>query len=247
MSMSFDFSGRTVAVTGAAQGIGLAVARSFHDAGARVVAVDRDEDALTDSWSAAAQDTVLPIGVDVADEDAVTSAVAQAEAWAGGIDVMVNNAGITRDVVVWKMTSAQWRAVLDVHLTGTFHFTRAVIPRMRQQGWGRVVNVTSYTGMHGMVGQANYAAAKAGLIGFTKATAKEVARFGITVNAVSPNASTAMVAAIPADKLAALTESVPMGRFAEPREMSAAFQFLASDEAAYVTGTVLPVDGGVAM
>ncbi|MEV6654412.1 SDR family oxidoreductase [Streptomyces sp. NPDC051219] len=246
MNTSFDFSGRTVAVTGAAQGIGLAVARSFHESGAKLVAIDRDSGALSTAWDDA-KGSVLTIALDVSDEEAVTSAVAQVETWSGGIDIMINNAGITRDVVVWKMTSAQWQAVLDVHLTGTFHFTRAVIPGMRAKGAGRIVNVTSYTGMHGMVGQANYAAAKAGLIGFTKATAKEVARFGITVNAVSPNASTAMVAAIPADKLAALTQSVPMGRFAEPSEMSSAFQFLASDEAAYVTGIVLPVDGGVAM
>ncbi|MFE5700754.1 3-oxoacyl-ACP reductase FabG [Rhodococcus koreensis] len=246
MSINFDFSGRSVIVTGAAQGIGYAIANSFVEAGANVAVVDRDEDRLNEAWNHAG-DKVLRLALDVADEAAVDAAVASVEAWRGGPDVVINNAGITRDVVVWKMTAEQWRAVLDVHLTGTFHFTKAAIPRMRAKGSGRIINVTSYTGMHGMVGQANYAAAKAGIIGFTKATAKEVARFGITVNAISPNASTAMVAAIPADKLKALTEQVPMGRFAEPSEMSSAFQFLSSDEAAYITGAVLPVDGGVAM
>jgi 3-oxoacyl-[acyl-carrier protein] reductase len=118
---------------------------------------------------------------------------------------------------------------------------------MRDAGRGRIVNVTSYTGLHGNVGQANYAAAKAGIIGFTKTVAKEVARFGITVNAISPNAETAMVAAVPAEKKAQLLDMVPMRRFAEPSEMGAAVAFLASDEAAYITGVVLPVDGGLAM
>jgi 3-oxoacyl-[acyl-carrier protein] reductase len=118
---------------------------------------------------------------------------------------------------------------------------------MRAAGSGRIVNVTSYTGMHGNVGQANYAAAKGGIIGFTKSVAKEVARFGITVNAISPNASTAMVAAIPPERLAEMTASVPLGRFAEPAEMAPAIGFLASEQAAYVTGIVLPVDGGVSM
>lgn len=118
---------------------------------------------------------------------------------------------------------------------------------MRGRGWGRIVNVTSYSGLHGNIGQANYAAAKAGVVGFTKTVAKEVARFGITVNALSPNAATAMVAAIPEDKLEALKAMVPQRRFADPREMAAAVCLLASDEASYVTGVVLPVDGGVSM
>jgi 3-oxoacyl-[acyl-carrier protein] reductase len=167
--------------------------------------------------------------------------------WAGSIDIAVNNAGITRDAVIWKMTNEQWQTVLDVHLGGTFAIIRAVVPVMRAAGFGRIINVTSYTGMHGNVGQANYAAAKGGIIAMTKSVAKETARFGITVNAISPNAATAMVAAIPPERLATIIESVPMGRFAEPSEMAAAVGFLASDEAAYITGVVLPIDGGVAM
>jgi len=167
-------------------------------------------------------------------------------AW-GSIDIVVNNAGIARDAVVWKLTDEQWDSVLAVHLKGTFNVTRAAVPHMRSAQFGRIINVTSYTGMHGNIGQSNYAAAKGGIIAFTKSVAKETARFGITCNAISPNAATAMVAAVPEDKLAEMTASVPQGRFADPSEMAAAVAFLASDEAAYITGVVLPVDGGVSM
>jgi 3-oxoacyl-[acyl-carrier protein] reductase len=240
-----DFSASSVLVTGGAQGIGYEIARYFVDAGARVSVLDRDAAQLKQAWDG--REGVRQVALDVADSAAVDEAVEGIVAWAGGIDVAVNNAGITRDAVVWKLTDEQWKAVLDVHLGGTFAVTRAVIPHMRAAGSGRIVNVTSYTGMHGNVGQANYAAAKGGIIGFTKSVAKEVARFGITVNAISPNASTAMVAAIPPERLAEMTASVPLGRFAEPAEMAPAIGFLASEQAAYVTGIVLPVDGGVSM
>ena len=160
---------------------------------------------------------------------------------------MVNNAGILRDRVVWKLTDADWQAVLGVHLTGTFNMTRAAVPTMREQGYGRFVNVTSYTGLHGNVGQANYAAAKAGIIGFTRTTAKELARFGITVNAISPNAETDMVASIPEDRREELQATIPMGRFSAPSEVGPAVGFLASEEAGYITGVVLPVDGGLSL
>ncbi|WP_181779113.1 3-oxoacyl-ACP reductase FabG [Pseudonocardia pini] len=240
-----DFSGTNVLVTGGAQGIGFELAKYFVDAGARVAVLDRDPDALKTAWDGT--DAVRTFALDVADSAAVAAAVDEFAEWAGGVDVAVNNAGITRDTVVWKMTDEQWKAVLDVHLGGTFAVTRAVIPHMRRAGAGRIVNVTSYTGMHGNVGQANYAAAKGGIIAFTKTVAKEVARFGITVNAISPNASTAMVAAIPPERLAEMTATVPLGRFADPAEMAPAVAFLASEQAAYVTGIVLPVDGGVSM
>jgi 3-oxoacyl-[acyl-carrier protein] reductase len=246
MSVSFDFTGRTVLVTGAAQGIGQAVAALFAEAGARVAVLDRQPDALAAVWGDRT-DSVAQIAVDVADPDAVAAAVRDVVDWAGGVDVAVNNAGITRDAVVWKLTDEQWSQVLDVHLGGTFHVTRAVIGHMRAAGYGRIINVTSFTGLHGNVGQANYAAAKAGIIGFTKTVAKEVARFGITVNAISPNAATAMVAEVPPDRLAALTSAIPLGRFAEPSEIAPAVGFLASDQAGYLTGTVVPVDGGMSM
>lgn len=153
-----------------------------------------------------------PVAVNVADREQVAKAVSQVTEWAGGIDIAVNNAGVTRDAVVWKMSTTQWQEVLDVHLGGTFNLSQAVLPRMRDKGFGRIINVTSYTGMHGNVGQANYAAAKAGIIGFTKTVAKEAARFRVTVNAISPNAATPMIASVPEDKLAGLTAAIPLGR-----------------------------------
>lgn len=245
MSVSFDFSDRTVLVTGGAQGIGAALVASFHHAGARVVAIDLHTGAVEQRWGT--DERVLPLACDVSDPAQCDRAVDAAIEWAGTIDVLVNNAGITRDAVVWKLSDADWNSVVGVHLTGTFNLTRASIPRMRAQGRGRIINVTSYTGVRGNIGQANYAAAKAGIVGFSKTVAKEVARFGITVNVVSPNAETPMVAAVPPEKRAELTALVPLGRFGEPAEMAAGVAFLASDEAAYITGAVLPIDGGLSM
>ncbi|PYE12445.1 3-oxoacyl-[acyl-carrier protein] reductase [Williamsia limnetica] len=246
MTLSFDFSGRTVLVTGAAQGIGKALADHFVGAAARVVVADRDAELLKQQWPDEGE-SVLRLELDVADAESVRVGIEQVVRTWGSIDVVVNNAGVARDAVVWKMTDEQWDTVLAVHVTGTFNLTRAAVPHMRTAGFGRIINVTSYTGMHGNIGQSNYAAAKGGIIGFTKSVAKETARFGITCNAISPNAATAMVAAVPPEKLAEMTATVPMGRFADPSEMAAAVAFLASDEAAYITGVVLPVDGGVSM
>jgi 3-oxoacyl-[acyl-carrier protein] reductase len=246
MNFRPNFGGQTVLVTGGANGIGAALVDFFLSAGADVAIFDRDEVRLKKRWGNGS-DHIFAMGVDVAHSESVADAVEQATAWRGRLDVVVNNAGITRDSVVWKLTDQAWNDVISVHLTGTFNMTRAAIPSMRAAGFGRIINVTSFTGLHGNVGQANYAAAKAGIIGFTKSVAKEVARFGVTVNAVSPNAETAMVAAIPAEKRAEFLAQIPMGRFAQPEEMAAAVGFLASAEAAYITGVVLPVDGGMSM
>lgn len=243
-NIKYDFTGRTVIVTGAAQGIGLEVGRFFQNAGANTFLVDFDGDLVAKS---ASEIGATGIRADVSNTEDVEAAVAAAVEQTGRIDIIVNNAGILRDTVLWKMTDEDWEQVLSIHAGGTFKFTRAAVPHFRTQNYGRIINVTSYTGLHGNTGQANYAAAKAGIIGLTKTSAKELARFGVTVNAISPNAKTRMVASIPEDKMAYLTAQIPMGRFAESEEIAPAIGFLASEESGYITGTVLPVDGGISM
>lgn len=241
---SFDFSGTTVVITGGARGIGLELGRAFVGWGGDVFLIDRDADQLA---AAAAEIGAVGIAADVSDSAAVDAAVAAVVAANGRLDVLVNNAGILRDNVVWKLSDDDWDAVMATHAGGTFRFTRAVVPHMRAAGAGRIINVTSYTGLRGNVGQANYSMAKAGIIGFTKTTAKELARFGITVNAISPNAETRMVASIPDQKKAELAAAIPLGRFGTPNEMAPAVGFLASEQAGYITGVVLPVDGGISI
>lgn len=244
MTMTFDFTGQSVVVTGAAQGIGLEMAKFFIDAGATTYLVDFDEAAL----AAAAESTGgRGVSADVSATDDVESVIRQVVEETGRVDVLVNNAGILRDTVMWKMSDDEWDAVLSVHAGGSFRFTRACVPHFRAQQYGRVINVTSYTGLHGNVGQANYATAKAGIIGFTKTAAKELARFGVTVNAISPNARTRMIDSIPTERAAALAETIPMGRFSEPSEVCSTVGFLAAEESGYVTGVVLPVDGGISI
>lgn len=244
--IEFDYEGRTVVVTGAARGIGLELVRRFAEAGADVIAVDMDVDEL-ETATATFGDKVLAQAGDVSSTSDAERIVTAAEERTGRVDVLVNNAGILRDGWVWKTSDADWDAVIAVHLTGTFRMTRACIPSFRRGSYGRVVNVTSYTGLRGNIGQANYAAAKAGIIGFTKTTAKELARFGVTVNAISPSAATRMVESIPADKRQEIDAQIPLGRLADPAEMSSAVAFLASEDAGYITGVVLPVDGGLSI
>jgi 3-oxoacyl-[acyl-carrier protein] reductase len=245
MTMSFNFGGRAVIVTGAAAGIGLAMAEFFTKAGARVWLADVDEEGA--EAAAAGLPGATGIRCDVRDSDAANALARRVVAETGAVDVLVNNAGILRDKMLWHLTDADWSAVIGVHLTGAFNCTRAVVPSMRDRGRGRIINVTSYTGLHGNVGQAAYAAAKAGIIGLTKTSAKELGRYGITVNAISPLAETAMVASIPPERRERLNELIPAGRVGAPEEIAPAVAFLASDEAAYITGTVLPVDGGRSM
>jgi 3-oxoacyl-[acyl-carrier protein] reductase len=241
-NITYDFTGKSVIVTGAARGIGQAIARHFVEAQATVFMVDFDKDELA---SSAADVGAIGIPADVSDTDNVEHVISTVVAETGRVDIVVNNAGILRDKVLWKLTDDDWDQVLQVHAGGTFRFTRAAVPHFRKQEFGRIINITSYTGLRGNRGQANYATAKAGIIGFTKTAAKELAAFGVTVNAISPNAATRMTATIPEEKLSELTG--PIARLADPSEMADAICFLASEEAAYITGVVLPVDGGVSM
>ncbi|MFD9502349.1 SDR family oxidoreductase [Streptomyces sp. NPDC060035] len=243
-NVEFDFTERTVIVTGAARGVGLAIAERFAVAGAQVVMVDLDEDVVREAAEAIG---AFGIAADVSNTADVEAVVEAALRRTRRVDIVVNNAGILRDGVVWKLSDDDWSQVLAVHAGGTFKLTRAAVPHMRAQGAGRIINVTSYTGLRGNIGQSNYGAAKAAIIGFTKATAKELAGFGITVNAISPNAETRMIAGVPPEKREQLLAQIPLKRFADPAEMASAVAFLASDEAGYITGVVLPVDGGIAI
>jgi len=242
--VTFDFSGRTALITGAARGIGLELTRFFVAAGAKVFMADLDEAELS---SAAREAGGHPIVCDVASTESVEAAVESIVAESGRLDIVINNAGVLRDSVLWKLTDDDWQLVQDIHLGGTFRVTRAATPHFRRQSYGRVINVTSYTGLHGNAGQANYAAAKAGIIGFTKTAAKELARFGVTVNVISPSAETRMIASIPPDRRRELEAMIPLGRFAEASEMCSGVAFLASESAGYITGVVLPIDGGISM
>lgn len=241
-NLRFDFTGRRVIVTGAGQGIGHAVASLFLDSGAQVTAVDLRRGELDELESRHGSRLTFVSG-DVADPTTATRAIEAG----GGVDIVVNNAGVLRDRVHWKLTDEDWQTVMDVHLRGAFNFIRAATPHMRDAGFGRIVNLTSYAGIRGNFGQANYSAAKAGIIGLTKAVAKEVAQFGITVNAVSPNAQTAMIDSIPEPRRSEIRDEAPMRRFSTTQEFAPAVAFLASAEAGYITGVVLPVDGGISI
>ena len=243
-NIAFNFTGQSVIVTGAARGVGLGIAQLFATAGASVFMVDADEAELT---AAAEQVGGVALAGDVSNTEDVNGIVQTVADTTGRVDVLVNNAGILRDKMIWNLTQEDWDLVLTVHLGGTFRFTQACLPYFKQQDSGRIINVTSYSGIHGNMGQSNYAAAKAGIIGYTKTIAKELARYGVTANAISPNADTRMIASIPQAKREQIAKSIPLGRIAAPEEMAAAVAFLASDEASYITGVVLAVDGGIGM
>ncbi|HEX9165437.1 MAG TPA: 3-oxoacyl-[acyl-carrier-protein] reductase [Gemmatimonadales bacterium] len=247
MSMTIDLTGQTAFVTGSTRGIGLAIARALHAAGARVAIVGRDIDRAR-AVAAELGDRAAGVACDVADAAQVEAAVAAAEAALGPVTVLVNNAGLTRDNLLIRLTDADWDAVIDANLKGAFHTMRVLAKGMMKRRAGRIINITSVVGLMGNKGQANYAASKAGLIGLTKAVAKEYGARGVLVNCIAPGyIETEMTAALPTEASAALLSAVPLGRFGQPDEVAGAVIFLASDLARYVTGHVLVVDGGMAM
>lgn len=242
--------GHVALVTGASQGIGRACARLLAEAGASVALCARNAEKLeaVAAEIASAGGQAATFRMDVASEDEVKAGVKAAIERFGKIDILVNNAGITRDQLVMRMKRADWDAVLSTNLTGAYLCTQAVVGSMLKQRWGRIINITSIFGQIGQAGQANYAASKAGLIGLTKAVAREVASRHITVNAVAPGyIETAMTEALPAELRESMTKMIPLGRAGTEEDVARAVRFLASDEAAYITGHVLDVNGGLHM
>jgi 3-oxoacyl-[acyl-carrier protein] reductase len=243
----FRLDGKTALVTGASGGIGAAIARGLHAQGAAVVLSGTRADAL-DALAAELGDRAHAAAADLRDPAASAALVAAAEAAAGPLDILVNNAGFTRDKLALQMKDEDWQAVLDVDLTAPFRLARAAIRGMLRRRSGRIIGIASIVGATGNPGQANYAAAKAGLIGMTKALAQEVAVRGITVNIVAPGfVETPMTDALTAEQRTKLAERIPLGRLGQPADVAAAVAYLASAEAAWVTGATLHVNGGMAM
>src|SRR6202050_2078309 len=243
-------SGRIALVTGASQGIGRACALKLAAAGAGVAVAARNQEKLNElvQQITSTGGNAAAFSMDVAEEDQIKSAFKAALAHFGKIDILVNNAGITRDQLVMRMKRADWDAVLNTTLTSAYLCTQQAIGSMLKQRWGRIVNVTSVFGQMGQAGQANYAASKAGLIGLTMAIAREVGSRNITRNAVAPGfIETAMTAALSEDFKQTAVKQIPLGRVGTSEDVASAVAFLASDEASYITGHVLSVNGGMLM
>ncbi len=241
---------RVALVTGAMGGIGTAVCQELAKAGHKVVAAYHPQFDNKDAWLAEMAEAgfkdFVCVGGDVSSWDDCVKMVADAEAAAGPIDILVNNAGITRDRMFAKMERDGWDAVISTNLTSLFNLTKQVSAKMAERGWGRIINISSVNGVKGQAGQTNYSAAKAGVIGFTKALAAELAAKGVTVNAIAPGyIATKMVMAIKPEVLQTIVDSVPMKRLGKPEEMGAACVYLASEGAGFMTGATLNINGGL--
>jgi 3-oxoacyl-[acyl-carrier protein] reductase len=243
----FDLSGQTALVTGASGGIGGAIARALHGQGAQVMVAGTRRNALSTLAAELRERTHIGLA-NLDDPAAADRLVKDAEAAMGRVDILVNNAGITRDMLALRMDDESWRAVIEVNLTAAFRLTRMVLRGMVRRRHGRVIGVTSVVAITGNAGQANYAAAKAAMIGMSKSIAAEIAGRGITVNCIAPGAiATAMTEKLTAEQRARLLTAIPAERFGAPEDVAAAVIFLASREAGYVTGQTLHVNGGMAM
>ena len=245
-----SLQGKTAIVTGAAQGIGRAIAECLAQAGADVAVADLDPGRSVETVALVEKlgRKALNIKVNVADANETKAMVEQVlKAW-GKVDILVNNAGITRDGLLLRMKEEDWNLVLQINLNGTFNCTKAVLQPMTKQRYGRIVNIASIVGVIGNAGQANYSASKAAVIGFTKTVGREYASRNITVNAVAPGfIDTAMTHGLPADVKDTLLKQIPLGRLGAPADIAAAVRFLVSEDAAYITGHVLHVNGGMLM
>ena len=243
----FDLSGRTALVTGASGGIGGAIAKALHGAGAKLAISGTRRDAL-EALAGELGGEVQVLPCNLADPEATAALAGQAEAALGQLDILVNNAGLTRDNLSMRMKDEDWALVLEVNLTTGFRLARGAMRGMMKRRWGRIVGITSIVGVTGNPGQANYAASKAGMIGMSKSLAQEVANRGITVNCVAPGfIRTAMTDALDEKQHERLLGAIPAGRLGLPADIAAGAVFLASEEAAYVTGQTLHVNGGMAM
>ena len=238
-------SGKVALITGGARGIGRATAQAFAAEGARVIVADVDADAA-EATARALGGGAIGLGIDVADPQSVKSVVATALSRAERIDILVNNAGITRDASLLKTSDEAWDSVIGVNLSGTFYMTREVAAHMVARGSGSIVNASSVVGIYGNFGQSNYVATKAGVIGMTRVWARELGRKGVRVNAIAPGfIATDMTAKMPEDVLDGMKKKTPLGRLGAPEDVARAYVFLASDEASFINGQVLGVDGGL--
>ncbi len=242
------FENQVAIVTGASRGIGLAIAKRLADEGAKIAAISRSQSSADQAVAAINEGRAKGYAVDVADKKSVGEVCEKVLADYGRVDVLVNNAGLTRDGLAMRMSEEDWDTVIDTNLKGAFNFMQGVMRTMIKQRSGRIVNISSVSGLTGNAGQSNYAASKAGLLGLSKSLARELASRNITVNVVAPGfITTDMTGVLPENVKTSVLANIPLGKFGEPEDIAAAVAFLASPEAKYITGQCLTVDGGMVM